>query len=124
MCIDVAFAVNKDMSSERGLLLMLRNEAKGDGSIVHYTSVESKRVCKSALAAELFTFVDEFDVRYPIAHTLQEMHGRKIDLIMYTDSRSLYGLCIPLAHTTESRLQIYHSITRKAYERREISKIL
>lgn len=68
---------------------MLPNKANGDVNIVHYTPGKSKSVCKSVLAAELFALVDNFDVRYSITPTLQEIYGRKIDLIIYIDSQSL-----------------------------------
>lgn len=124
VCIDAAFAVNKDMSSQLGLLAMVRHKLNGDVNIIHFASGKSKRVCKSVLAAELFALVDGFDVGYSIAHSLQEIYGRQIDLTLYTDSQSLYGLCISLAHTTERRLQIDLSMIREAYERRDITNIV
>lgn len=37
------------------------------------------------LAAQLFAFIDGFDVRYSIDHSLPEFN-RKIELTLYTDS--------------------------------------
>jgi len=124
VCIDASFATNKDKSSQLGVLAMLRDSDVGTVNIVHYTSSKSKRVCKSALAAELFAFIAGFDIVFTIRHSLERMFPRKIDLTIYTDSHSLYGLCISLAQTTERRLQIDLALIREAYERREITNII
>lgn len=71
VCIDAAFAVNIDKSSEMGVLVMPRNKVYGTVNIIHYSSSKSKRVCKSVSAAELFAFFDSHDVGYTINHTLQ-----------------------------------------------------
>lgn len=53
------------------------------------------------------------------------MTGTKnLDLVLITDSKSLYGLVISLAQTTERRLQIDLEILREAYERRDISNVV
>lgn len=57
ICIDAAFAINKDNSSQLGIRVLTRHKQTGLVNIIHYTSAKSKRVCKSALAAELFAFM-------------------------------------------------------------------
>lgn len=81
-------------------------------------------MCKSVLAAEFLAPMEGYDAGYMIAHTLSELIGRKTDLTLYTDSRSLYELCISLALTTKRRLQIDLVVIRQAYERRDITDII
>lgn len=45
----------------------------------------------------------------------------KMDFKIYTDCRSLYRLCILLAHMTERRSQIDLVVIRQAYQRRDIT---
>ncbi len=124
VCIDAAFATNKDKSSQIGVLTMMRNRKTGAANIVQYSSTKSKRVCKSSLAAELFALVDEFKIGYTVAHFMSELLMRKVTLTLYTDSQSLYRLCISLAQTTERRLQIDLTLIREAYEKRDITDIM
>lgn len=103
LCIDNLIAVNSDRSSQLGMLAMLYSKMDGAVIIIHLTSMKSKRVCKSILAADLFSLVDGYDIGYTTAYTLGELYGRKVNLTIYTDFHSLYGLCISWAHTTERR---------------------
>lgn len=41
----------KEKSSQLGVLVMLRDTRNGHINVIHYTSIKSKRVCKSVLAA-------------------------------------------------------------------------
>jgi len=125
VCIDAAFAVNHDKSSQLGVLVLLRDTRNGHVNVVHYASIKSKRVCKSVLAAELFAFVDGYDAGFAVRDSVNRMYGRDdIPLSVYTDSHTLYGLCISLSQTTERRLQIDLALIREAYERREITHIM
>lgn len=76
------------------------------------------------MAAEIFVSIDGFDIGITIAYTLGEIFDYKVKLSMYTDSRSIYRLCISLAHTTERRLRIHLSVVREAHESRGISEII
>lgn len=125
VCIDAAFAINPDKSSQLGILVLLRDKLTKAVNIIHFASSKSKRVAKSVLAAELFALINGFDVGFSIKESLQRMTGvKKIDLTLMTDSRSLYGLAISLAQTTERRLQIDLEIIRQAYERRELNNVI
>lgn len=125
VCIDSAFAVNYEKSSQLDILVMIRNTKNGDVNVVHYASTKSKLVCKSVLAAGLFALVDGYDAGYAIRDTVRRLYGKEgIPLVIYTDSHTLYGLCIALLSTTERRLQIDLAMIREAYERREISHLL
>lgn len=98
-----------------GILTMLQGNFYGAVNIIHYSSSTNNCDCKSVLAAELFTSIVGYDVDYTITHTLQGIFRRKTGLAMHTDNRSLHGLCISAAHTTERRTKIDLAITRDAY---------
>lgn len=121
VCFDASFAVNPDRSPQLGILTIPRSMMDGTVNIIHFTSTKSKRVCKSVFAAELFAFKNSYDIGQTISHSLGELYGRKVNLTIYMDSHSLYGLCISLAHTTERRLQIDLAMIRKPFERRDIT---
>lgn len=125
VCVDAAFATNKDESSGLGILAMLRDSKTGMVNIVHFSSNKSKRVCKSVLAAELHAFVDGYDLGYSLKNSIQTITGtNNVPLVMYNDSKCLYGLCVSLAGTTEKRLHIDLALIREAYEKRDISSII
>lgn len=65
-CIDAAFAVYKDYSSQQGIIVMLRESGSRKENIVHYSSTKSRRLYHSVLAAEVYAFVDRFDVAISI----------------------------------------------------------
>lgn len=56
--IHAASAVDKDKSSQIGMLVMVRHELKRTFNVINFVSSKSKRVCKSVLVAELFALVD------------------------------------------------------------------
>ncbi len=103
---------------------MLRDFDVGTVNIFHSTSFNTKSMCTSALAIELFPFIDGFRIGFTIRHSLERMLSLKFGLTIYTDSHSLYGLCISLTQTTERRLQIDLALIGEAYERREMTDIL
>lgn len=123
VCIDAEFAVSGDKSSQLGIASITRVSKTGSVNIVHYASATGKRVCNSVLAAKLFTFVDGFNVGYVLVSTLGNVYGRDPSLALYTDSRSLYGLCISFSQTTERRLLINLALIREVYERQDISDV-
>lgn len=93
-------------------------------NILHYASSKNRIVWKLVLAAELFASTERYDAGHTIAHALSEIIGSKIDLTVYTDSRSLHGLCISLARTSERCLLIDLAVIQQAYERRVITVIV
>ena len=125
VCTDAAFATNPDKSSQIGLIAMLRDTETKKVNIVHYLSSKTKRICKSALAAELLAMVEGYDVGFSIRESLERMTQRKdIPLHLVSDSFSLYGLVVSLARTTERRLQIDLMMLREAFESREITSVM
>lgn len=79
------------------MLDILRNMENGNANILHHSSSKCKHVCKSVFASELFATVDGFDVGFAVAHSREGMLERVVALTVYTDSQSVYGLCISLS---------------------------
>jgi hypothetical protein len=123
--VDAAFGNNSDNSSQIGIITCLHDPETGRANIINYSSTKSRRVARSALAAELFALPDGFDVGFALKHTLSKLLRRVVSLIWYTDARSLYHLAISLAPTpAEKRLSIDIAAVRQGVELREISEIV
>lgn len=72
--MDAAFHVNANVTSQLGIVPMLRNNDTGEINGVHYASFKSKRVCKSVLAAELFALVGGYDIGCSLRDTVGTSH--------------------------------------------------
>ena len=124
--VDAAFANNRDLSSQLGYITALMDDL-GTANIIHYSSQKSKRITRSALAAELYAMVHGFDNAAALKAALDGMEVSNceagIPMVVYTDSRSLYDSLVSLNTTTEKRLLIDLHLLRQSYERREIAEI-
>lgn len=69
VCIHAAFAVSNDKSSHIGILAMVLDKGYGTMNMIHYSSSDSKPICKIVLEAEFFAFIVGYNVRYTINHT-------------------------------------------------------
>ena len=129
--VDASFANNKDLSSQIGYVILIAEEQRKNdeeimvkGNIVHWSSTKCKRVTRSVLASELYAMVAGFDIGASIQSTLTGItEGKKIPLILCTDSYSLYDCMIKLGTTAEKRLMIDIMGLRESYEKREIDEI-
>lgn len=129
--VDAAFSNCEDFSSQIGYVIMLGSEEYGDkrstftmtGNLLHWSSTKAKRVTRSVLAAELFAMVAGFDMAFTVRGTIEEVLHRKVDLIVCTDSFSLYECITKLGKPSENRLMVDVSGLRQSYERREITEV-
>ena len=137
--IDAALANNRDLSSQLGYVTALMDR-KGTADIIHWSSQKSKRIARSALAAELYAMMNGFDASAVLKVSLDQIGLNKsatnthdnnllkagrgtVPMIIYTDSRSLYDGLVSLNTTTEKRLLIDLHLLRQEYERREIAEV-
>lgn len=81
-----------------GILALLRDKEHERVALLITVHLRVSAFCRSILADELFAFIDCVDVVYTTTHTLQEMFGARIELTLYTDSRSVYSICDSLPH--------------------------
>ncbi len=87
--VDSSFANNPDFSSQLGYVLCLM-DADNNANIVHYSSLKSKRITRSVLAAELYAMVHGFDHGCTILDTIRKFIGNPVPLRIYTDSKCLF----------------------------------
>ena len=131
--VDGSLANNKDLSSQLGFILMLVNKSTEAntfticGNVINYSSTKCKRVTRSVLASEIYGIVNSFDIGIAIATTLkivtEQLRLPAIQLVVCTDSYSLYECLVKLGTTKEKRLMIDIMALRQSYERREITEI-
>jgi hypothetical protein len=131
--VDGSFANNKDLSSQLGYEIIIANETIGndnfiiEGNLIHWSSTKSKRVTRSVLASEIYGMTAGVDIAIAISTTLAIMTQRlgipDIQLVVCTDSYSLYECLVKLGTTKEKRLMIDIMALRQSYERKEIFEI-
>ncbi len=81
-------------------------------NIIHYGSIKSKRVTRSAFSAELYAMIHGFDNASVLIPILRRIVSPSITLKIYTDSKSLYDSCTRLTMTFEKRLISLYSVKR------------
>lgn len=84
----------------------------GYANVLSYTSAKSKRFTRSILAAELFAGAHVFDFASTLHTTLDDLLCRVAQLILYTDSKSLFHGVAGVSSATESCLMIDLSMLR------------
>lgn len=93
-------------------------------NLLHCSSFKSKRVARSALAAELFALSHAFDVSTTLQVSLKAMLGKEIPIKFYMDSKGLFDNVIGINAPTQKRLLIDLSVIRQYYEKREIAEVV
>lgn len=104
--------------------MIVIEDARENANFFHYTSVKSKRVTKSVLAAEYFAAVHAFDFASALRTTLVGFFSRVVPSVLYTDSTPLFRSVVGLNPTTKKRLLIELCILRQTYELQKLSGII
>jgi hypothetical protein len=68
-------------------------------------------------------FADGFDAAYSLKHDLQTILKRSVDILIYTDSLSLFNVMTKPSTTPEKRLMIDLVVVREEYDRMEIAQL-
>lgn len=131
--VDGSFAMNEDLSSQIGYVVVFGNETHSDGqfdlrgNLLHWSSTKCKRVTRAVLASELYAMTAGIDMGISISTTLDLIMKRlglnPVPVVICTDSFSLYECMVKLGTTKEKRLMIDIMAIRQSYERRELSEI-
>jgi len=120
--VDASYNNTTNNRSQLGYIILLADKTDRC-SILHYASLKCKRVTRSSMAGETLAFSHGFDSAYLLQHDLQSMLGRKLPLLMLTDSLPLFNVLTRAKQTSERRLMVDISAAREAYNDRSISKI-
>jgi hypothetical protein len=119
---NASFANRDDGSSQLGYVIILC-EKHGQGSLLHYSSLKSRRVCRSALIAEKLACVDSLDASLLLKRDLEILLVQEISLLLLAHSQSLFHIITRRRDTTEKRLMLDIQATRKSYYRHGISHL-
>lgn len=119
---DASFASNYDLSSQLGYLVFLADK-NNLAHLISWSSHKSKRVSRSVHGSEVMAFADGFDMAFAIRHDLQLMLSQSINILMFTDSLSLFDVLTKATVTTEKRLMIDLKTVKDSYKCQEIENI-
>lgn len=107
----------------RLIFVIVLNEKNMCANILLYTSVKSKHVARSVMAAELYAAAQAFDYA-TLRLALNEIPGRMFTMTLYTDSKSLYDKIVGMCTTTKKKLPLDLSTLCESYELRELSHVV
>ena len=119
---DTLFANNKDLSSQIGYILILK-DALHKANIIHWLLIKCKRVIRSILASELYAMAYRFNIGITIKSTVEQLLQIKLPLVFYTDLKSLYECLVKLGTTQEKCFIIDIMCLCQSYECRKITKV-
>lgn len=111
------------MTSQVGFVIALV-DACGNANGVHYTSVKSRWVKRSVLAAEFFAAIHALDFASTLRAALNELFQRIIPVGLYRDSKCLFDSSVGLNSTLEKRQSINLFILLQSYELHELTEIV
>lgn len=119
---DASFVTNLDETSQLGFIVML-SDKDSNANLLHFASYKSQRVARSVLGAEICAFADAYDMAYCVKRDLETIMERRVPLMMFTDSKSLFDVFTKCSQTKERRLMIDLQAVRDAYSRHQITNI-
>ncbi len=117
-----AFANNYDLTSQLGHIVLIAGR-EGNAAPIYFKSYKALRVICSDMAAEFTAFCDAFDMVYSLAIEISKVLGRKVPLILLTDSKSLFDVIWKGIPTSEKRMMLDIAAAREGYRRGDISNI-
>ena len=120
--VDSSFANTPDLKTQLGFIVAQSDNSKRC-NILHFTSYKSRRTVRSVMGGELYAFSDGFDYAYLMKHDLEDIFGRRVPLMMLTDSEALFRVVVRSSTTTEKRMMIDLQAAREAYCAQEIDDI-
>lgn len=102
---DASFAINEDLSSQLGFIVLLV-EGAGKVVILSFASQKSKRLVRSALRVEIFDFTADDEAALLIRHDLRTLLQQYIPLRELAYSSSLFSFIIRSTTTTDRLLMV------------------
>lgn len=116
---DASFSSNEDLSLQLGYIILLC-DSTGRCHVLDFTNKKVKRVVRSVMACEHFSFTKIFDASVPLAVDLKNVLGKKVPSHMFTDSKQVFDVVAHDKLPSERRLAIGILVLRDAYRRFEI----
>ena len=117
--VNSSFINNKDFSSQIKYLIILTNKTKTSTetnkfvikeNLIYYSSTKSKRVTRSILAFKIYSIVRGVNIVIVINTTIKIITNQlgflQTQIIVYTNSYSLYKYLVKLSTTKEKYLII------------------
>lgn len=120
---DPSFANCDDMGTKLLCFIILLTDDTGKANWLTYSSFKCRRVDRSVLAGETYTFADCFDAAYAIKHDLQVIMNHNIPLTTLTYSESFFKIIVKSTVTAEMRLMIGIKEAREVYNGDKIANI-
>lgn len=112
---DVSFRNARELERKLGYVLLM-SDNQGTRNIVQYGSNHCRRVSRSVLASEIIALVLGFDKAFLMWHLLQEILGRRVELLVHVDSRAVCDVLAKDVQTSERRFQVKICALRESYE--------
>jgi len=119
---DASFASNDDLTSQLGYIILLCDKSNRC-HVLQYSSRKSKRVVRSIMTGEMYSFTDAFDCAFMFKHDLETIYQQRIPITILTDSKQVFDVITKASRTSEKRFMIDVCVAREAYNRYEISNV-
>jgi Reverse transcriptase (RNA-dependent DNA polymerase) len=120
---DASFASNRDLTSQLGFLIFLRDDA-GHVCLLDGGSKKCDRVTRSVMGAELFALAHGFDRALIIQDFLRNCLQKSFGILLITDSMGIFDAITNLSQFREKRLLIDAHALRNAYTSGELMDIV
>ena len=119
---DAGFTNNEDLSSQLGFIVILKDK-HNNAAIIHYGSWKCYRVTRSVLGTEIYAFSHCLDFVIASSHDLSTILQRKVETIMFTDSKSLFHTITNLSTISEKQILIDIPAIRESYTNGDLSNV-
>lgn len=116
---DASFANANKLRSQIGFVHVLADD-ENNANIIHYGSINCKRVTRSVMAAESLALVYGFDQAFVARDILQQVTDQQIPIDAFIDSKTVFNVVAKSGGTMEKRLQIDVNALRESHDRKEL----
>ena len=117
---DASFAGLEGGNSQLGYIILLGDISKRVAPI-SWSSKKAKRVCRSALTAETLAASEALDAAFVVKEMMEDvLHSDRVEIDLYTDSKSLYDTVRTSNVLADKRLMIDIAAIREMVDRKQI----
>lgn len=87
-------------------ILILLSDMRNRCNALEYSSKMSRRIFRTIIGVETFANLDAFNAAYAVALNLRLALARTLKMVMFTDSKQLFGALVRGMMTTKRRLTV------------------